>query len=93
MEHDVPFFCIPVGPGYREDKARTLASVVGEFAADPSTAPSLRFVTADGARYEHAAVLLVSNNRYTWSGPPDFGRRTRMDSGELGALAMSVIPS
>lgn len=154
MEHDVPFFCIPVGtrnhfaldlglkrddplwslgsvtdgdellvdvgvatpaghpgrvfvnnisfgvyamavrrPGYRDDKTRTLAAVVGELTADPSTAPSLRFVTADGVRYEHAAVLLVSNNRYTWSGPPDFGRRTRMDSGELGALALPVIPS
>jgi diacylglycerol kinase family enzyme len=79
-------------PGYRDDKARTLAAVVRELADDPSTAPSLRFLTDDGVQYEHAAVLLVSNNRYTWSGPPDFGRRTRMDAGELGALALSGIP-
>ena len=55
--------------------------------------PSLRFVSGDGVQHEHAAVLLVSNNRYSWSGPPDFGRRTRMDGGVLGALALSGVPS
>jgi diacylglycerol kinase family enzyme len=80
-------------PEYRDDKARTLAAVVGELAADPSAVPSLRFVAGDGASYDRASVLLVSNNQYTWSGPPDFGRRVRLDGGELGALAMAAIPS
>jgi diacylglycerol kinase family enzyme len=54
--------------------------------------PSLQFTTPDGQEIDHAAVLLVSNNAYVWSGPPDFGRRARMDQGELGALALVSVP-
>ena len=38
-------------------------------------------------------LLLVSNNRYQITGPPDFGRRYRMDSGKLGVGAVTSLPA
>jgi diacylglycerol kinase family enzyme len=32
-------------------------------------------------------MVLISNNPYVMSGPPDFGRRVRLDSGRLGIVA------
>lgn len=78
--------------GYRAEKAKTILDVVGEMAASPESRPSLKFVTADGRRFERAVLVLVSNNRYAWSGPPDFGRRARLDDGVLGAGALTELP-
>jgi diacylglycerol kinase family enzyme len=79
--------------GYREDKVGTLTAVTQELADDPSTTPSLQFEAPDGQTIDGAAVLLISNNAYTWSGPPDFGRRKHLDRGELGALSILSVPA
>ena len=79
--------------GYREDKVGTLSAVSQELANDPLSAPTLRFAAPDGRTIEGAAVLLVANNAYTWSGPPDFGRRQHLDRGELGMLALLSLPA
>ena len=78
--------------GYRADKVGTMAAVAQEMSTSADSVPSLRFETPDGRSVDHAAVLLLSNNPYVWSGAPDFGRRPRMDSGKLGALAMLSVP-
>jgi len=78
--------------GYRADKLGTLTAVAEEMGTTPDGVPSLQFQTPDGHKVDHAAVLLISNNRYVWSGAPDFGRRARMDKGELGALALLSVP-
>jgi diacylglycerol kinase family enzyme len=140
IEHDVPFFCIPVGTRnhfaldlgldrdnpltaldaiidgeellidyglagdkvflnnvsfgvyaeavhrdeYREHKDRTIAEVIHEMSTGEDEQPPIRFETPDGAQAERTAMTLVSNNPYVHSGPPDHGRRLRLDGGALG---------
>jgi diacylglycerol kinase family enzyme len=78
--------------GYRAEKVKTIAQVLAETAADPELQHSLRFATPDGRRYDRAPLVLVSNNRYVMTGPPDFGRRSRMDGGVLGVGAVTRLP-
>ena len=79
--------------GYREDKVGTIAAVAQEMSSNAESVPSLKFQTPDGRTVDHAAVLLLSNNPYVWSGPPDFGRRPRLDTGELGVQAILSVPA
>jgi diacylglycerol kinase family enzyme len=37
-------------------------------------------------------LLLISNNPYLMSGPPDFGRRLKLDSGKLGIRVVTKLP-
>lgn len=148
IEHDVPFFCIPVGTrnhfaldlgldrddplsalqairdgeevlvdhglagdrlflnnisfgiyaqavhedGYREHKDMAFAKVIEANAVDVDAQAALQYQTPDGRVHERAPLLLVSNNRYRHSGPPDFGRRFRLDSGQLGVSAVTSLP-
>ena len=78
--------------GYRENKEETLKKVVRAAAKDPSMQAALRYVTPDGEPHDRAPLLLVSNNVYRFSGPPDFGRRTRLDAGTLGIGAVTDLP-
>lgn len=78
--------------GYREHKEDSLAKVLAEVAADPANQAALRYSTPDGKQHDRAPLVLISNNPYTFSGPPDFGRRTRMDSGQLGIKAVTRLP-
>jgi len=148
IEHDLPFFCIPVGTrnhfaldlgldrddplsaldairdgeelaidhalagdrlflnnisfgiyaqavhedGYREHKDEAFAKVLEANAADVDAQAALQYKTPDGRVHERAPLLLISNNRYRYSGPPDFGRRFRLDSGQLGVSAVTGLP-
>ena len=44
----------------------------------------MAFETPQGEQAERTAMTLVSNNQYVWSGPPDHGRRPRLDDGVMG---------
>lgn len=79
--------------GYREHKEQTVAEVLAEVAGNPEAQAALRYVTPDGERHERAPLLLISNNRYQMTGPPDYGRRLRMDSGKLGVGAVTSLPA
>ena len=70
--------------GYRESKEETLVAAVSASALHAENQPSLQFATPDGSRHDKSPLVMISNNKYTWSGPPDFGRRTRLDTGRLG---------
>jgi diacylglycerol kinase family enzyme len=78
--------------GYRGEKARTIAEVFAEGAANPEKRPDLRFSDPDGQEYARAPLVLVSNNPYVMSGPPDFGRRQRLDGGVLGVAIAPSLP-
>ena len=77
---------------YREEKLSTLSDVVSNAATDVASQAQLRYVTPDGHEHDRAPLLIVSNNRYRFSGPPDFGRRSRMDEGILGIGAITELP-
>ena len=77
---------------YRGEKVATLTDTVAKAAEDVNSQAALRFVTPDGQKHDRAPLLIVSNNRYIYSGYPDFGRRARMDSGTLGLGAITNLP-
>ena len=77
---------------YRANKEQTLFEATSAATADREAQAKLRYVTPDGRTHEHAPLLLVSNNIYRYSGPPDFGRRLRLDSGKLGVGAITNLP-
>jgi len=78
---------------YRENKQATLLDTTRSAAADPEAQAALRYGTPDGRTHQRAPLLLVSNNVYRYSGPPDFGRRLRLDGGTLGVSAVTSMPS
>ncbi|MGI9609909.1 MAG: diacylglycerol/lipid kinase family protein [Acidimicrobiia bacterium] len=78
--------------GYRENKEETMAAVLAEAAANVDDQAAIRYATPDGRSHDHAPLLLVSNNPYHMSGPPDHGRRLRLDSGTLGVGAVTNLP-
>ena len=77
---------------YRDNKEETLLDVTRSAAADPEAQAALRYETPDGRTHDRAPLLLVSNNLYRYSGPPDFGRRLRLDGGTLGIGAITNLP-
>jgi diacylglycerol kinase family enzyme len=77
--------------GYRQAKVATFLSVASaqpEGGNGSDEGPQLRFRTPDGRSHDTSPVVLVSNNPYVMSGPPDFGRRVRLDVGVLGISAL-----
>ena len=77
--------------GYRGDKEATIAAVVGDAAGNPEGQAAIRYTTPDGASHHRAPLILVSNNPYVMSGPPDYGRRIRMDAGRLGVRTVTSL--
>ncbi|MDH3705428.1 MAG: diacylglycerol kinase family protein [Acidimicrobiia bacterium] len=73
---------------YRDNKGQTMVEVMNEMQADDDRVSSIRFTTPEGDHVEQTAMTLVSNNPYVSSGPPDFGRRLRLDSGTMGVSAV-----
>jgi len=70
-------------PEYRESKEETIAAVIRDMQADGSSGATIRFATPQGEQTEQTALTLVSNNPHVYSGPPDYGRRTRLDAGVI----------
>jgi diacylglycerol kinase family enzyme len=69
---------------YRDAKEKTIANVVVEMAQNEESGVPVRFATPYGEQVERTAMTIVSNNPYVYSGPPDHGRRQRLDLGSLG---------
>ena len=76
-------------PEYRENKEETIAAVIRGMYDEGSSGSAIRFATPQGERAEQTAVTLVSNNPYVYSGPPDYGRRRRLDSGVMGITTIA----
>lgn len=77
---------------YRGERLATLQDVVTRAARDRDSQARMRYITPDGRTHERAPLLLVSSNRYHYSGHPDYGRRLRLDSGKLGVGAITNLP-
>ena len=69
---------------YRENKEQTIAEVLQKMSKGKDRGSALRFQGPRGGQAERTTMTLVSNNPYVFSGPPDYGRRLRLDGGRLG---------
>ena len=76
-------------PEYRENKEETIAAVIRDMQAEGTSGAAIRFQSPEGEQAEQTAVTLVSNNPYVYSGPPDYGRRRRLDAGVLGITSFA----
>lgn len=74
---------------YRENKERTILEVIDEMRAGEASGTEMRFEGPDGEQASRTAMTIVSNNPYVFAGPPDYGRRLRLDSGQLGIATVA----
>lgn len=73
---------------YRDDKGRVLADKFRDaLSTDEQQETTLQYELPEFETARDVQLLLVSNNPYSITGPPDFGRRQYLDSGTLGVLA------
>ncbi|MFD8282831.1 diacylglycerol/lipid kinase family protein [Streptomyces solisilvae] len=75
-------------PAYRDDKVRTTLELLPELLTH-ETGPDL-VVRAGELVMDRPQAVLVSNNPYRTGDPAGLGRRSRLDSGVLGVLAVTV---
>ncbi|MFI8191567.1 diacylglycerol/lipid kinase family protein [Streptomyces sp. NPDC085946] len=75
-------------PGYRDDKVGTALQLLPDLLSR-QRGPRLT-VRAGRTTFTDPQAVLVSNNPYRLDDPFGFGRRTRLDSGRLGVLAVKV---
>jgi diacylglycerol kinase family enzyme len=79
--------------GYRDAKLQTLLGTLpSSFAPGGDETHELRWHDAQGVEHRAATVLLVSNNPYRLGSLLGSGTRPRLDTGELGILAMGPVP-
>lgn len=75
---------------YRDAKAATVARELPELLGPDAHRPDLRFETDDGSLATTTDVLLVSNGAYRLDHINGFGSRTRIDTGTLGVVTVTV---
>jgi diacylglycerol kinase family enzyme len=69
---------------YRDAKLDTTLQLLPKLVSEGGPWFDLHFDVPEHGRLEQAALLQVSNNPYVVGG--DFGRRSRLDTGELGIM-------
>lgn len=75
-------------PEYRDAKTFTALDRLPDLLAGGAGARLT--ATADGQQLEAPQALLVSNNPYILADPLGVGRRSRLDGGELGVIAVRI---
>jgi diacylglycerol kinase family enzyme len=75
-------------PGYRERKLGVASEVLPEMLNGERAPTDLRFDGPDGAHWDSAFMVLVSNNPYDLVNITEFGVRACLD---LGELAITVV--
>jgi diacylglycerol kinase family enzyme len=75
-------------PGYRDAKARTLLETAVRVLGPSGHATDLELVDDAGRPHRDPAVVLVSNNPYSFELPHAPGTRPALDSGQLGVLVL-----
>jgi diacylglycerol kinase family enzyme len=76
--------------GYRDAKVGTAAGMLPDLLGPHRMPPDLRFTGPDGHAEPTTDVLLVSNNAYQLHSLGGLGTRPRLDSGQLGVVALRV---
>lgn len=76
-------------PAYRDDKRGTTLQLLPELLSG-RRGPKLVVRIDDQVTIEAPKAVLVSNNPYELDDPAGLGRRTRMDTGVLGVVVITV---
>ena len=74
---------------YRDAKRQTVESMLPELLGNTDKPFDLQFTTPDGTEVDGAFVVQVSNNPYAITSSFDAGQRRRIDTGELGVVALT----
>jgi diacylglycerol kinase family enzyme len=77
-------------PTYRDAKARTLLETAAHVLGPSAAAVDLQLMDDRGRPHRNPAVVLVSNNPYSFDPPHPPGTRTRLDGGQLGILVLDT---
>jgi diacylglycerol kinase family enzyme len=80
-------------PGYRDAKARTLAQTAAQVLGPSEPAAGLEVVDDRGRSHHDPAIVLVSNNPYSFEPPRQPGTRPALDSGQLGVVVLDRPPA
>jgi diacylglycerol kinase family enzyme len=75
---------------YRDAKVATASDVIPDVMAAEGARPALRFVDDAGEQAGDVDVVLVSNNPYEFHSVRAFGRRPRLDAGQLGIATLRL---
>ena len=75
-------------PEYRDAKARTLAQTAAQVLGPSAPAAGLEVVDDHGRPHRDPAVVLVSNNPYSFEPPHAPGTRPALDGGQLGVIVL-----
>jgi diacylglycerol kinase family enzyme len=78
-------------PAYREAKARTLLETAAKVMGPSAAATGLELVDDRGRRHRDPAVVLVSNNPYSFDPPRVPGTRPALDGGQLGVITLDRV--
>jgi diacylglycerol kinase family enzyme len=78
-------------PTYRDAKARTLLETAAQVVGPSAAASGLRLVDDRGQLHRNPAVVLVSNNPYSFEPPSSPGTRPALDGGQLGILVLDAV--
>jgi diacylglycerol kinase family enzyme len=73
---------------YRDAKARTLAQTAETVLGPSASAAGLELVDDRGRAHRDPAVVLVSNNPYSFNPPRAPGTRPALDGGQLGVVVL-----
>jgi diacylglycerol kinase family enzyme len=73
---------------YRDAKARTLAQTAAKVLGPSAPAAGLELADDRGRSHRDPAVVLVSNNPYSFDPPRAPGTRPALDSGQLGIVVL-----
>ena len=75
--------------GYRDAKVETTKAMLPELLGNTDAPFDLQFTTPDGTEIDGAFVIQISNNPYAIGSSFDAGQRRRIDTGELGVIALT----
>lgn len=75
-------------PAYRNAKARTLAQTAAKVLGPSEPAAGLEVSDDRGRSHRDPAVVLVSNNPYSFEPPRQPGTRPALDTGQLGIVVL-----
>ena len=75
--------------GYRDAKVETTETMLPELLGKTNEPFDLQFAKPDGTEVDGAFVIQVSNNPYALGSSIDAGQRRRIDTGELGVIALT----
>jgi diacylglycerol kinase family enzyme len=75
---------------YRDAKLETMEQMLPELLGPRATPFDLRYQDPSGTAYPSADLVLVSNNPYRLDRLAGVGSRARLDSGQLGIVAVEI---